>query len=333
MIEISTYNPFPRQAEFHCNPARYRLFGGQAGPGKSRALLEEACLQALEVPGVDTLLLRRTFPELESSIINQFRREIMPKWIDVKGFSYNESKHTANWPNGSKTTFGHAQNENDIYRYQGAEYLFIGGDELTTFTLKMWQFLTSRNRCSRPNTFSNMAGASNPGNIGHVWVKSMWIDKKPAPGMERVEEYDAEDYAFIRATLDDNPVPATDAEYRKKLNSLPTALFRAFALGDWDVFAGQYFDVFDSERHVLPASSVELKPWWPRWISIDWGFEHPSAVYWHAKDGDRVITYRELVRNGLGETESWRNDRQICCRSRILRLVKCSRPIGIRQEG
>jgi hypothetical protein len=20
---------------------------------------------------------------------------------------------------------------------------------------------------------------------------------------------------------------------------------------------------------------------WPRWISIDWGFQHPSAVYWH----------------------------------------------------
>ena len=66
------YEPFPRQKEFHDSAAKYRLFGGAAGPGKTKALLYEAILQAHKHPGVDTLLLRRTFPELEASLHHVF---------------------------------------------------------------------------------------------------------------------------------------------------------------------------------------------------------------------------------------------------------------------
>ena len=59
------YVPFPKQQQFHASAAKYRLFGGAAGPGKTKALLMEAILQAHEHPGANTLLLRRTFPELE----------------------------------------------------------------------------------------------------------------------------------------------------------------------------------------------------------------------------------------------------------------------------
>ena len=126
-----------------------------------------------------------------------------------------------------------------------------------------------------------MAGASNPGNVGHAWVKALWVDHAPPPGFERPELYDASDYDFIRARLDDNPIYANDLEYRRKLETLPEHLRRAFLEGDWNVFAGQYFDVFEIGRHTARPEELRLDPWWPRWISIDWGFQHPSAVYWH----------------------------------------------------
>jgi hypothetical protein len=281
------YEPFPRQQDFHEASAKYRLFGGAAGPGKTKALLWEAILQANEVAGCDTLLLRRTYPELESSLLAYFRRDV-PRSIYK---SYNESKHVVTWKNGSTTRFGYCRNENDVYQYQGAEFLFIGIDELTHFTLKQWQFLTSRNRCP-VRVYSDgenagkkivpcMAGATNPGNIGHAWVKALWVDHQPPPGFERPELYDSRDYDFIRARLDDNPIYANDAEYRRTLESLPEHLRRAFLEGDWNVFAGQYFDVFEFGRHTARPEEIRLEPWWPRWISIDWGFQHPSAVYWH----------------------------------------------------
>jgi phage terminase large subunit len=273
------YEPFPKQCQFHASPAKYRLFGGAAGPGKTKALLMEAVLQAVQHPGVNTLLLRRTFPELEASLLHYFRRDV-PRHLYV---AFHESKHLVEWTNGSTTRFGYCASEHDVYQYQGAEYLFIGIDELTLFTLRQWQFLTSRNRCPVPGTFSCMAGATNPGNIGHAWVKALWIDKQAAPGMERPEEYNAQDYDFIPARFFDNPIYAADQNYQKTLLALPTNLKRAFFDGDWEVFAGQYFDRFDLGRNTARAEQIEWQSWWQRWISIDWGFEHPAATYWHAQ--------------------------------------------------
>jgi hypothetical protein len=272
------YFPFPKQQQFHESPAKYRLFGGAAGPGKSKALLMEAILQAHETPGAQTLLLRRTFPELEHSLLYYFRRDV-PRELYK---SFNESKHVVEWQNGSTTRFGHCQNESDVYQYQGAEFLFIGIDELTLFTLRQWQFLTSRNRCPVAGSFPCMAAATNPGNIGHAWVKALWIDRQAASGMENPDAYDPADYDFIPARVSDNPIYAGDENYLKTLRALPSHLRRAFLDGDWGVFAGQYFDKFDYSRHVARAEQIDWKPWWPRWISVDWGFEHPSAAYWHA---------------------------------------------------
>lgn len=297
MIEVSTYTPFPKQQEFHRSPAKYRLFGGAAGPGKSAALTWEAIIQANEYPNVDTLLLRRTFPELEESLLREFHRNVP---LDMYK-SFNESKHIVTWWNGSTTRFGYCQSEQDVYQYQGAEFLFIGIDELTMFTLRQWQFLTSRNRCPIQGAFPNMAGATNPGNIGHVWVKSLWGcsgPKCPAPGMERPDQYDPSEYEFIRARLSDNPIYANDAGYRKTLEALPTHLRDAFLFGSWDIFAGQYFDIFDRKKHITKVG--ELQSWYPRWISIDWGFAHNFAVYWHTTlPGGRFATYREFVDHGL----------------------------------
>jgi phage terminase large subunit len=319
------YRMFPKQKEFHRSGAKYRLFGGAAGPGKTKALLWEAILQSMGTDGCDTLLLRRTYPELESSLLAYFRRDV-PRSLYK---SYNESKHVVTWANGSTTRFGYCRNENDVYRYQGAEFLFIGLDELTHFTLKQWQFLTSRNRCPVKGSRPCMAGATNPGNIGHAWVKALWVDHVPPARFDRPELYDPKEYDFIRARLEDNPIYAKDESYRRTLNALPEHLRRAFLDGDWNVFAGQYFDLFDVGRHTARPEKLRLEPWWPRWISVDWGFQHPSAVYWHCaipaeaqsrqlrvESGNnpsgnsafnlqpssfdsRIATYREFVQNGL----------------------------------
>ena len=305
-VSVETYRPFPRQQAFHASPAKYRLFGGAAGPGKSRAIIEEAHAQALECANSDSLVLRRTMKELESAIISQYERYIPYKRLGIK---YNSSKHVAQYPNGSRLMFGYCRTERDVYQYQGGAYLFIGFDELTLFTLKQWQFLSSRNRAegkvytAGPNkgqpAFACMAGASNPGNTGHAFCKALWIEKRPAPGMESAAKYNAADYEFIPALIDDNPIYANDADYRATLEALPDMLRRAFLLGDWNIFAGQYFDIFQRGTHTAAGETLVAKPWYPIWISIDWGFEHNAAVYWHRQEGERTVTFREIVKNHL----------------------------------
>jgi hypothetical protein len=112
------YYPFPKQNQFHGSPAKYRLFGGAAGPGKSKALLFEAILQADQFPGANVLLLRRTFPELEHSLVRYFREDV-PRELYK---SFHESKHVVTWHNGSTIRFGYCQRESDVCQYQAQNF-------------------------------------------------------------------------------------------------------------------------------------------------------------------------------------------------------------------
>jgi len=296
------YTAFARQSQFHRSKAKYRLFGGAAGPGKSLALLMEAIIQAHKHPKVSTLILRRTFPELEKSIIDPFRR-IVPRAMYK---SFNESKHVVQWHNDSLTYFGYSESEKDITQYQGAEFLFIGFDELTHFLLKQWEFMKSRNRCPIPGSVPCMAGASNPGDRGHDFVRCMFIDGT-APrdsDPETATLFNPGDYAFIPARVTDNPIYANDQSYLDSLRSLPLVMRQMYLEGNWDIAPGSYFDIWNERTMTVPRDEVQMKDWWPRWISVDWGFAHNLSVHWHAatppdEKGRRIIyTYREWVTHG-----------------------------------
>lgn len=303
----SVYQPWPRQLEFHTSPARYRLFGGAQGPGKSLALLWEAIGHCLQYAGSNSLLLRRTCPELDSTLIDHFNKHVLGKDANIIGGrkNFNQTARLVRFPNGSVLRFGYCQQFKDVYNYDGGEYVFIGFDELTQFPFRIWEHLRLRNRCPVPGSRPCMAGATNPGGENGEWVKALWIDRKPFPGMEAYQ-YDAKDYEFIPATVWDNPTYANSPEYIKNLKQMSPALRAQRLEGRWDKFEGQFFSNFDPVRHVWDSrmNPFVVPYWWPRWIGIDWGFAHHTAIHWHARgkvsiDGaDRmvVLTYREMMK-------------------------------------
>ena len=69
-----TWGIYPHQQAFHDSPALYRLLGGAAGPGKSESVLAEAVRLCMTQPGCNGVLFRRTYSELEESLIMRFRR-------------------------------------------------------------------------------------------------------------------------------------------------------------------------------------------------------------------------------------------------------------------
>jgi hypothetical protein len=90
------------------------------------------------------------------------------------------------------------------------------------------------------------------------------------------------------------------SDYGRTLDRLPQAFRNGHLLGSWDKFAGQYFDVFDRAKHVHDTRSFELQSWMPRWIAIDWGFQHSAVVEWACQDGKTVKQYREYKVQGIG---------------------------------
>ncbi len=133
---------------------------------------------------------------------------------------------------------------------------------------------------------------ANPGGPGHAWVKQRFVDvcepgkiwHDPDTGLTR---------AFIPATLDDNPYLAqNDPQYVKRLEALPSHLYKAYRYGDWNVFAGQVFEEFSEATHVVEPFPIPAS--WKRFCSLDWGYAKPFSIGWWAVDGDgRLIRYRE----------------------------------------
>lgn len=301
------YKPFPKQNLFHSATADIVLFGGSAGPGKSRAMLMDALIFAMEHPGSTAMLMRRTYPELEASLIPK-SLELFPREI----CRYNSAKHQWTLHTGganSYVLFGHCERMDDVYKYRSAEWQYLGLDESTSFTKEIFDQLYTRVRSSVSGTKCKVRFCSNPGLIGHGWHKTFFGigTHKPnenwTPPKAVGDSYDPPSRCFIPATIFDNPaLIANDPGYLARLEALPEAQKRMLLFGEWEGFSGQYFTEFERDTHVI--SPFKIPRHWKRYRSVDFGFSKPFSCHWHAIDErGHCYTYREAYKTGLRDRE------------------------------
>ena len=287
------------------------MYGGAAFGGKSyalRAILVSYCLQ---YPGATAVLFRRTFRELEDTHIANLLLEL-PSWLA----SYKSSSHEFRFTNGSKLMLRFCEKEEDVYSYDTFECDIMAFDELTAFSAFQYNYLITRCRSTKPwwplavgGPGRRIRSATNPGNVGHGWVKKRFIDYlepyqiKKAPktegGMMR---------QFIAAKASDNTTGMiTDPDYMDVLRGLPDEEYRAKALGDWSVFSGQFFSRWRDAVHICEPFTIPAS--WKRYICVDWGIAAPHAVYWLARPPDTnfIWVYREQYGAGWSTREQARS--------------------------
>ena len=282
---------YPKQMDFinSTGKADEVLYGGAAGGGKSYGQLVDALIYATRYPKSRQLILRRTLPELEKSLV-RVAMEVFPREI----YKYSESKHTGTFANGSVIDFGYCDSETDVYRYQSAEYDVIRFDELTHFTEQMYLYLMSRLRGTEDIPRA-MKSSTNPGGVGHSWVKRRFIDIG-APG--KVHKIKNGKRLFIPATVFENrALMKNDPEYVKRLRQLSEKDRKQLLEGDWDTNDGQYFSEWKRELHVVRPFVIPKN--WRRYFAMDYGLDM-LAGYWIAVDGfDNAYVYREVYQSGL----------------------------------
>lgn len=266
------------------------LFGGAAGGGKSYGQIVDALLFALTYRGSKQLILRRTFAELDKSLI-RCALSLYPREL----FTLNASSHTGKFKNGSIIDFGYCATENDVYQYQSAEYDVIRFDELTHFTEAQYVYLISRVRGA--NGFpKQIKSSTNPGGVGHNWVKERFVDPSP-PGCRFVGR-DGMERIFIPSLLDDNGfLMKSDSLYKERLMALPTRERRALLFGDWDVFEGQYFTEFSRDAHVIEP--IALPKGWRRYRTVDYGLDRLVCLWIAVSDTGEAYVYREFCESNL----------------------------------
>lgn len=289
--------PQPKQQLFMSLPDFEALYGGAAGGGKSDSLLMES-LRQIDHGNYKAILFRRTYQQLEE-LIDKSRRFIQAA---IPAARYNSSTHTWVFPSGAKLLLRPMDREDDRYKYQGHEYQYIGFDELTHFSWAQYSYMMSRCRTSDPSLRCYIRASTNPGGIGHGWVKDRFIDA--AKPYERIwEQIQVNEIKmlrsriFIPATIFDNQkLLENDPQYLASLGGLPEADRRALLYGDWNSFDGQVFREFKDDpahyqdrrwTHVIDP--FDIPPHWRIIRGYDFGYSKPFSVGWYAVDPDGTL--------------------------------------------
>ncbi len=261
------------------------FYGGAKGGGKSKGLQLIMLLRRFKYPNSTGAIFRRTYPELEGNHI----RPLFQAFPQLREY-WNESKKLLSLPNGSTLQFCHCNNEADVDLYQGREFHDLAIDEAGQWPEGMFRRLLGSNRSSANGIYPRAILTGNPGGIGHGWLKRLFIEKRFN------EREKPEDYKFIQALVDDNQaLMQNDPAYIHRLESEPNeALRKAYRYGDWNIFAGQFFQEISKEVHFI--KTFDIPRHWNRFGAYDYGYNHPAVFGWFANDEDgNTYLYREFV--------------------------------------
>lgn len=273
----------PKQLQFFEARGRHICYGGARGGGKSWAARVKAVMLCGRYAGLKVLLMRRTLPELRENHV----RFLLPM---LQGTAkYKETENCFYFPNGSILKLGYCAAEKDVYQYQGQEWDVIILEEATHFTEEQMTFLTTCNRSTRTDFSPRMYYTCNPGNVGHQWVKRLFIDRDYR-GDEKPDEY-----VFISASVYDNEVlMKADPGYLRTLKNLPEDQRRAMLDGDWDVYEGQYFSEWRRDLHVVEP--FQIPGWWQVYRALDYGLDQLACLWCAFDDVGNAYVFREICK-------------------------------------
>jgi len=298
-------NPGP-QTSFLAASEREVLYGGAAGGGKSYAMLADP-LRYMSHPQFSGLLLRHTTEELRELIWKS--QEMYPKIYP--GIKWSERKMQWVAPSGARLWFSYLDRDEDVLRYQGLAFSWVGFDELTQWSTPFaWNYMRSRLRSTAPDLPIYMRATTNPGGPGHAWVKKMFIDPSRPGKPFWATDIDTTEVLvypkghskegqplfrrrFIPAMLTDNPYLAEQGDYETMLLSLPEHQRKQLLEGNWDVSEGAAFSEFNRSIHV--TEPFDIPRGWTKFRACDYGYGSYSAVLWFAvSPAEQIIVYREL---------------------------------------
>ena len=302
----ANYIPNEAQIKFHaacnlCDTAGVLeiLFEGPKGGGKTHACFMELVFRCATNSAMKGLYIRKT---------KQSAKEIMQD-ISLKvlrDIPHSLQQKRIVFPNGSYIRIGGYNTSNDLMDYHGANAEIIVIDELTAILKEAYADLIANVRSARQGWKPRMLASTNPGLVGHKWVKERFI----IPMREGKETTTR----CIHSRTEDNTLLGN---YKETNLEILTGQKREMWLeGNWDLQVGQAFN-FSDQLHVVKGGAYwfeydgvkhVIDDSWNRIAGVDFGTDKPFCYLAGALDPhtDRLYVYKELYGKGLSTRDQAR---------------------------
>lgn len=328
------WRPNPRQEDFFSIPDSVfeALYGGALGGGKSEVILMLPIIKRYYThPLFHGILFRRTYPQLEESLImraldSKHYGPLMSAGLckyDATNHVFKFKSQTGDF-NGAKIRFSYMEHDQDARDHKTAQYHYVGIDEASEFSPYQLTYISTRIRTETKDLPTIYRLASNPGGPSHAYLRDRFIKPEPNGNTILRDKVTNQLRIYIPAKLQDNPVLAeNDPNYINRLNILKVTSpdeYKALAEGDWFTFTGQVFTEFrDLRRETEPENACHvvtpfnIPEWWPKILSIDWGYDANTVAHLAAIDPkDRLFIYKEYVRKQV-PVSTWAADIKLMC--------------------
>jgi len=300
---MTEFKLYPPQKAALVTKANEILYGGALGGGKSYLARVASIVYSVEIPGLITYLFRRTFKEVLANHIHTpgGYLEMLKDLIEAGDVVFSKSDYSFTFYNGSRIQLAHSQYESDIYSHQGAQIGFLIIDESTHFSPQMIRFIRSRVRLGSlkippqwQGMFPRILYTANPGNIGHLYFKSNFVDHGSNTIFKAPEDEGSMSRIYVPAKLGDNKILLeNDPAYAERVKGLgDTAMVDAMLSGDWEALSvGGFGDLWRSKVHVV--DDFEIPHTWRIDRGYDYGSSAPAAFLWFAEsDGSDFVDAR-----------------------------------------
>jgi phage terminase large subunit len=236
-IDFSTYyQPKPKQAQAHRSRAKYLLFGGAMGGGKSWWLCAEAIRQAMKFPGNRLVIVRKELSVLRRTTLVTFF-SICPREIIS---SFNQTSLEVRFINGTILTFLDANISKDplLQKLKGLEIGWFGVDEANEISIEVYQLLKTRLRWILPNKIKPSYEGRLTSNPEPCWLIATFLQSNNP------------DEVYIQSLTTDNY--KEDSDYVKNLKQAfhdTPNLLRKYLYGDWSLV--------DSINQLIPSEAIQ----------------------------------------------------------------------------
>ena len=272
-IEI-VYQPHPKQFEFHENPAKFRLFLGGVGSGKTVAGAMELLRQALQQPGSLWVVVAPSYTMLRDSSLRTFLTFTPEALIPY----FNRTLLWMKLLNGSEILWRSADQPEKL---RGLTIAGFWIDEAALVEEKTFLILQAR---LRQRGFTHRGWLTTTPK-GKNWLYKYFVER------------DGEEYALIRCSSRDNPYLPDD--FVKTLEESYSDVFARQEIDAEFVSAeNRVYDSFDRSIHVRPIPPDKVFK--EVVAGVDWGYSNPAVILPVGIDSDgRMWVLDELYQSRL----------------------------------